>query len=183
MFPAHGRHDGHRAWRGSGTCGAMIPAGGGMTLLDVMGMWKWVCDLVWAGRMCGRLNFTSNTGSRACASDRVCASCGGARRPPYYILQHNHGTSRVLSDRRQLPCRYGFGRNREDRCYFQHGVEAEQWKRVASAMTIRDAETYVWQIRSDGPNTEPYPALNHCSIPVSLPVCKPPPNTRPQHII
>ena len=52
MFPAHGRHDGHRAWRGPGTCGAMLPAGGGMTLLDMMGMWKWVCDLVWDNLIC-----------------------------------------------------------------------------------------------------------------------------------
>ncbi len=123
---------------------------------------QWFCDLVWAGRMCGRQNLTPTTGSRACASEHVCAGCGGARLPPYYILQHNCcGLKLVLGDWRQLPCRYGFGCNREDRCYFQHGVEAQQWKRVASAMSIGDAETYVWKIRPDGPNTELYPALKH----------------------
>ena len=102
---------------------------------------QWFCDLVWAGRMCGRQNLTPNTGSRA--SEHVCASCGGARLPPYYILQHIYfGWKLVLGDWRQLPCRYGFGFNRQDWCYFQHGVEAQQWKRVASAMSIGEAETY-----------------------------------------
>ncbi len=109
---------------------------------------QWFCDLVWAGRMCGRQNLTPNTGSRA--SEHVCASCGGARLPPYYILQHNDGTSRVLGDWRQLPCRYGFGCNRQDRCYFQHGVDRQQWKRVASALSIEEAETYLQQLLRAG---------------------------------
>ncbi len=101
---------------------------------------QWFCDSVWAGRMCGRQNLTPNTGS---ASEHVCASCGGARLPPYCILQHIYfGWKLVLGDWRQLPCRYDFGCNRQDWCYFQHGVEAQQWKRVASAMSIREAETY-----------------------------------------
>ncbi len=102
---------------------------------------QWFCDLVWAGRTCGRQNLTPNTGS---ASEHVCASCGGARLPPYYILQHIYfGWKLVLGYWRQLPRRYGFGCNRQDWCYFQHGVEAQQWKRVASAMSIREADTYV----------------------------------------
>ncbi len=37
MVPAHGRHDGHHDWHGSGTCGAMIPAHGGMAMFNMMG--------------------------------------------------------------------------------------------------------------------------------------------------
>ena len=119
--------------------------------LSVVEYWRmplpeqWSCDLVWGGRTCGRLNSTPNTASRATGC--VCVSCGGARLPPYYILQHNYsGFWFVLGDWRLLPCRYGFGCNRQDRCHFQHGVEAQQWKRVASAMSIKEAETYHQQL-------------------------------------
>ena len=142
MVPAPGRHDGHHAWPGSGTREAMMPAQGGMAMSHTICMQQWVCDLAWVGKNCGSPNLMPDTGSRACPSEHVCVSCGGARSPSYYILRHDSGTLKVLSDWRQLPCRYGSGCNRGDRCYFRHGVEAQRWERVASATSIEDAETY-----------------------------------------